>query len=554
MGTRTADATALGAASLGFDATAFREAPFPYLVLSAEGLIIEANAAAATFLDAPPSGLAGWPLLRFVAPDDRRAYLDFLYHAGRAPHHAKSLDLKGPAGLLPVRLHTTRTTNTKGAALFFTAIEDLRELRAAEASARTARALVEQRVAERNQELAAANDALREKIGECGRLELELRYKMQELSDADRAKDEFIAMLAHELRNPLAPIRNAVEVLKRKEISDRAVQWARDLIDRQVEHLKRLVDDLLDVSRIARGKIDLQRIPVDVAEVVERAVELSQPGIAVRHHHLDVRMPEAPVHVEGDRERLAQALANILNNAAKYTAPGGRIALDVRQDGSEARITVRDTGQGISDELLPRIFDAFTQGDRGLDRAEGGLGIGLTLVKRIIELHGGRVEARSEGPGRGAEFELRTPCCATVEASPSPQGRGADRPAPRRRVLVVDDNADAAETLMQLLELEGHQVRTACEGAAALRIAADFHPDALLLDIGLPGIDGRELARALRARPDTRDALIVAISGYGREEDIQRSRAAGFDHHLVKPVDLAALEAVLAGSASRTAT
>ncbi len=373
----------------------------------------------------------------------------------------------------------------------------------------------------------------------------EVRRVSDALKDADRRKDDFLAMLAHELRNPLAPVRTGFHILKNPAFpSDRAVR-VREMMERQVDHMVRLVDDLLDVGRILRGKIDLQTAPVDLATVVGRAVETTQPVIDTQGHEIRVDLPPAPVRVVGDADRLAQVFANLLNNAAKYTEKGGHIRVAVGRDGGSAVVRVSDDGVGMAPELLPRVWDLFTQAERSLDRSQGGLGLGLTLVRRLVEMHGGTVEARSEGLGRGSEFVVRLPAVEELAAS-SP---AAARPAPGRgrRVLVVDDNTDAADSLAMLLGLGGHDVRTAYHGQAALELAPAFRPDVVVLDIGLPGMSGYETAHWLRLQPDMDSVVLVALTGYGQDEDRRKSREAGFDHHLVKPVDPDALRALFEG-------
>jgi PAS domain S-box-containing protein len=369
------------------------------------------------------------------------------------------------------------------------------------------------------------------------------------LWEADRRKDEFLAMLAHELRNPLAPIRNAVHVLRLLGPLDSNLQRVRDVIGRQVLHLSRLVDDLLDVSRITRGMVMLRRAPVELAAILARAVETSRPLLDARRQELSVRLPAESLRVEADATRLAQVVSNLLNNAAKFTAEGGHVWLTAERQGGEAVVRVRDDGVGIPAELLPKVFDLFTQGDRSLARSEGGLGVGLTLVRSLVELHGGRALARSEGPGMGSEFEVRLPA---LDARPAP-ARGAEEsepqgrpPGPRRRVLVVDDNADVTDTMALLLKVDGHDVRTAPDGPTALAAAQAFRPEVVILDIGLPGMDGYEVARRLRQQGDLQKAMLVALTGYGQEEDRRRSQEAGFDAHLVKPADPAALQGLLA--------
>jgi signal transduction histidine kinase/DNA-binding response OmpR family regulator len=380
---------------------------------------------------------------------------------------------------------------------------------------------------------------------------LENAHLYQDVQQADRQKNEFLSMLAHELRNPLAPIRNAVHVMRLQGPGAPELQWARDVIDRQVKHMVRLVDDLLDISRITRGKIRLKLEPVDMAAVVAEAVEASRPVIEARRHGLEVSVAAEPLRVNGDAARLAQVLTNLLNNAAKYTDEGGRIWLTVVPEDGAVVARVRDTGVGIPAEALASVFNLFTQMDRSLDRSQGGLGIGLTLVRRLVEMHGGSVEARSEGPGRGSEFVVRLP---PFREEPVPADAGgadsAQAGSPGCRVLVVDDNVDAADSLAMLLRLGGCEVRLAHSGADAVEAAPVFRPQLVILDIGLPGMDGYEVARRLRADPVTRGAALVAVTGYGREEDRALSREAGFDHHLVKPVDFGLIRGVLASLAA----
>ncbi len=369
------------------------------------------------------------------------------------------------------------------------------------------------------------------------------------LKDSDRRKDEFLAMLAHELRNPLAPIRTSVQIVRAKSPAVPELQWATEVIERQVHQMARLVDDLLDVSRITRGKIELRKERVELAAIVRSAVEASRPLIENRGHELTVTVPSQPIHLEADPTRLAQVLLNLLNNAAKYMDRAGRIWLTAERAGDEVVIRVRDTGIGIPAEMLPRIFDLFTQVDRSLERAEGGLGIGLTLVRRLVEMHGGTVEAHSEGPGRGSEFVVRLPIAGPAEDR-EPQGAaggGDEAAAPAaRRILVVDDNQDAAESLGMLLRALGHEVRTAHDGLEAVRAVPDFRPDVVLLDIGMPKLNGYEAARQIREQPGGAALVLVALTGWGQEEDRRLSHEAGFDHHMTKPVELADLQKLLA--------
>ncbi len=384
------------------------------------------------------------------------------------------------------------------------------------------------------------------------RLEDDLRGHAEQLADADRRKDEFLAMLAHELRNPLAPLGTSLELLG-SPVSGR--ERFLDMAKRQVRHLVRLVDDLLDVSRITRGKITLRKEPVLLADVVARAVELARPLVDARGHALTVSLPPEPVRVEADAVRLTQVFANLLGNAAKYTPPRGSIWLTAECVGEEVAVRVRDTGVGLPPELLPHIFDLFVQGDASLDRTRGGLGIGLTLVRALVELHGGRVEARSAGLEKGSEFVAWLPALPgrLPELAAAPSAGAAGTASGRLNILLVEDHQDTAESLAAMLEGWGHGVQVAFDGLSALRAAAALAPDVVLSDLGLPGMDGYELARQLRQQPGFGRVLLVALSGYGREEDKRRALEAGFDHHLVKPPDMDVLQDLLAAVAAGSA-
>jgi PAS domain S-box-containing protein len=387
-------------------------------------------------------------------------------------------------------------------------------------------------------------------ITERKRLEDELRQRAQQLAAADRRKDEFLAMLAHELRNPLAPMCNALELLHRRSADTAIVEHARDLMQRQIHHMVRLVDDLLDASRITSGKITLRRERVTLDTIVTSAVETTRPTFVSRRQDLVVSLPPEAVWLEADATRLAEVVANLLENAAKYTEEGGHVWLTAERMGDELVLEVRDTGIGMSPDVLAHAFDLFSQGERTLDRPESGLGIGLTLVRSLVELHGGRVRAESEGRGRGSVFTVSLPVPPAAEQPrdiPHLRVGGSPLASPgSRRVLVVDDNLDTAESSSLLLEIEGHDVRVAHNGPEAIEIARSFAPDVILLDIGLPGMDGYAVARVLRAAPDLAHCRIIAVSGYGQAEDRHRSREAGFDRHLVKPVEADVLREVLA--------
>jgi PAS domain S-box-containing protein len=370
------------------------------------------------------------------------------------------------------------------------------------------------------------------------------RRQLQHLEQAARNVNEFLAMLAHELRNPLAPIRAAADAMARLPPDAARFEELRRIIERQAAQLSRIVEDMVDISRVTRGALSLQRAPLALADVAHAAVETVRPAVEAARHRLAVELPGAPLTVEGDAHRLTQLLTNLLSNAARYTPPGGDIALRLRAERGQAVVTVTDNGRGIEPQIRDRIFDMFVQGRPPLERVGGGLGVGLALARRIAELHGGTLEARSEGENRGSEFTLRLPLAAGAPQAAAPAASAAARTA-ARRVLIVDDNADAAVTLELLLQSLGHETRVAHDGAAALEAAARFRPDIVLLDIGLPGIDGYEVARRLREANPERPLRIVAVTGWGAEADRRRSEQAGFDLHLVKPLDPEALSQAL---------
>jgi len=420
-------------------------------------------------------------------------------------------------------------------------------------------------LAQANAELAQANRTLQAEIAE--------RVKAQEaLEAADRRKDDFLAMLSHELRNPLAAIQGSIELMQRKSIDDVELQWARDVVARQNRHLTRLIEDLLDVSRITRGNLNLQKEPVEIREVAQLAVETARPLIEARRHQLTVALPELPLHVEGDPVRLTQVISNLLTNAAKYTDEGGRIDLLVERESGEGAgqrvvIRVKDNGRGIAPDDIPRLFEPSTHEERLNSGAHGGLGIGLIVVRGLVEMHGGVVEACSDGPDRGSIFSVKLPLlpveALTFTVAPAPTrevtpttavapGSGAETEQAPLRILVVDDNQDSAISMTLLLELQGHEVHVAHAGPAALRVASDKRPDVILLDIGMPGMNGYEVAKQLRAQHEFADTLLVAITGYGRASDVKQTQSAGFDYHLVKPVDYEKLQAVLATRPAKT--
>ncbi|MCY1071577.1 response regulator [Nannocystis sp. RBIL2] len=400
-----------------------------------------------------------------------------------------------------------------------------------------------------NAGLAEANRTLAAEVAERLRAEEALRHTHEQLREADRQKDEFLAMLAHELRNPLAPIHSAVELMGVKEIEDPEIRWCRDVIERQTEQLHRLVDDLLDVSRITQGKIKLQSAPLEVAAVISRALETTRPLIDARRHQIAVSAPDDPIWIEGDRTRLTQVVGNLLNNAAKYTPEGGQIRLTVELAGPDALVLIRvaDSGTGISGEMLPKVFELFTQVDRTVHQAQGGLGIGLALVRRLVELHGGSVAAHSEGPGKGSEFTVKLPLLRReTAAEPAPATQAAPAPSPTaRKVLVVDDNVDAALSLAGLLKVSGNIVETAYDGLQGIDAADRFRPEVIFLDLGMPKLDGFGAASWIRSQPWAEDVLLIAVTGWGQEDVRTRTQQSGFDAHLVKPVNFAKLSRLM---------
>jgi PAS domain S-box-containing protein len=390
-------------------------------------------------------------------------------------------------------------------------------------------------------------------ITERSRLQRLTQEQAAALADLDRRKDEFLAMLSHELRNPLAPILNAALLLRLHSnrnrlhgIENPVLQQSASIIERQVGQLARIVDELLEVSRITTGRIQLHQERIALGVVVDNAVATVRSLIDQRKHELTLSVPTQAIWLHADAARLEQVVVNLLTNAAKYTDPGGHVWLTVQQEGGEAVLRVRDTGVGIAPEILPRIFDLFTQAERSLDRSQGGLGIGLALVQRLVELHGGTVAA-SSALGQGSEFVVRLPVVPPPEPQPSlPPTEKAQPTRPSMRVLVVDDNVDTVTTLAMLVQESGHEVRTAYDGSAVLEAALDYRPDVVLLDIGLPGLNGFEVAKQLRQQPVLHNAVLVALTGYGRDSDRQRSQEAGFDHHLVKPGDFGKVLEILA--------
>lgn len=374
-----------------------------------------------------------------------------------------------------------------------------------------------------------------------------LRQQAERLQEADRRKNEFLALLGHELRNPLGAISNATELKRMLDPRTPEYQEAQGIVERQLRHMERLVDDLLDVARIGRGAIELRRELVDWAAVAQQAVETARPLIEANRHTIDIRLPEQPLRLYGDPARLQQILSNLLINAAKYTPSGGRIVFSTERRNHQVVVRVADNGIGISAEMLPHVFDMFAQDELARRHAEGGLGLGLSLTRSLTELHGGQVEVFSDGPGRGSEFRVHLPCVEATAAAPEPPAAPAKRTANRQaKVMVVDDNRDVAQTLASLIKHHGYQVEIAHDGPSAVERAAEYRPDLLLIDIGLPGIDGYEVARRLRSLNGFDKAVLAALTGFGQEEHRQRAEEAGFDHRLVKPLRSETLLALLA--------
>jgi PAS domain S-box-containing protein len=520
------------------------------MTITSGATILCANARIVGLLAIPQRDVVGRVLTDFVFPDDVETFRAVLAQATAGSSKGEVRVVTADGRPVPVLLSISAVRPDPD--LKYTVVmTDLTPLKEAQAELHRANQELEDRVADRTRKLSEANDALRAEIARRRGLETDLRRTAALLLEADHSKDEFLSMLAHELRNPLAPLVTVLELLRRVTPDNPRAQRYADVIARQVTNLTRLVDDLLEVSRIKHRAITLRKEDVDLASVVSAAVDAVRPAMAASAHELSVVLPEQPVHVRADSTRLEQVVVNLLNNASKYTPPGGHIGIEVERSGEEAIVRVRDDGVGIAAELLPRIFDLFVQADRSLDRAQGGLGIGLTLVKSLVEMHHGTVDVQSAGPGKGSVFTVRLPVLAARDAAVEARTASAARQVERdndtvtRRVLIVEDNPDAAETLCELLTSWGCEVRAAANGTDAFGLAAAFEPNVVLIDIGLPGMDGYEVARRLRGRPRSavpdEDAssppLLIGLSGYSQETDRRRGLEAGFDYQLVKPAD-----------------
>ena len=487
---------------------------------TADGTIIYTNRCFAEMLGVPLANLPGKALKDSVAEHDRLTLLTLL-GAGLDGGGSAELRLRrADRNTLPV-LVTASLLQHEGQVLCLVVTD-----------------LTQQKAQEHEREMLVQAQAARYAAEQAAAV----------LREADRRKDEFLAMLAHELRNPLASLRSGLQVLNVIGSPNLEPRRTREMMGRQVENLVRLVDDLLDVGRVTQGKIRLQLDVADLTTVALRAVESCRAAFDERGQRLHLALPDAPVPVEVDLVRAAQVLINLLSNSCKFTPQGGQVWLAVERDGGSGVVRVRDTGRGIAAEMLPKVFELFMQADPSASRIEGGLGIGLTLSRRLMEMHGGSLTAASAGLGHGSEFTARFPLAAAPEKPLVSTTAQAGRTPPPRRILIVDDNQDAAESLAMLLELMGHVVRQAHDGMQALAAAHEFIPDLVLLDIGLPGMSGYDVAHALRGHPLFRETRLIALTGYGSDEDRHRSRAAGFHHHLVKPVELAALEPILAAT------
>ena len=481
-----------------------------------DGRIQSWNAGATRIFGYQESEVIGKPITIIIPPElheEERRILD-LVRRGERVDHFDTIRLTKDGRRIAISLTVSPVRDSKGTIV---------------GASKVARDVSERK---------AAEQALRES-------ELRLRASEQALRDADRRKDEFLALLAHELRNPLAPIRYALAANKKEGRTPEQQKRAEEVIERQVTHMSRLLDDLLDVSRITRGTLELKKSPTELTLVVGSAIETARPVLDSKRHTLALDLPKQAVRLDADAVRLAQVFSNLLINAAKYTDPGGRIQLRAAQQGSELLVAISDNGIGISDEMKPRLFTLFSQAQSAIDRSEGGLGVGLSLVRGLVSLHGGTVEAASDGPGKGSVFTVQIPLGRALECLESDAAADLPVPGAGLKILVVDDSRDAADTCAILLELSGHHVQTAYTGQRALELAESFRPHVLLLDIGLPDFDGYQLAKKIRATPWGRGAVLIAVTGWGQEADRRRAFEAGFDQHLTKPIAAETVESLI---------
>ena len=508
----------------------FDFAPIAYFTLDRNGVVKEANLISCSLLQVERARLIGLPLLSFVADLDRPAFLDHLRLCRTGALEVSSeLNVKSRSGkTLPVLL-TSRLAATGDIDVVRTVMADTSAQRQAEADIRDLNATLEQRVRERTAELVRANENLRHEV-------LQRQAAESALQKADRTKDDFLAMLGHELRNPLGTLLQAIELWRSGNTAASRLEQVEAIAVRQVRHIARLVDDLLDVSRISRGKIALRKRPTDLAELVRDVVRDLKGGFEAAGLELVVEGAESSTWVDADPVRIAQVIGNLLHNARKFTPRGGKATIVLDRDCSVALLKVVDTGIGIEPENIDRVFTTFYQSDRSLDRTAGGLGLGLALVKGLIDLHGGTVRVSSAGANKGAEFAIELPACP----APPPQSQKAPvkRERGRYRVLVIDDHRDTLQTMNALLARLGQETVTAESGEEALKAAANFRPDVILSDIGLPGMDGYAIARRIRTDPSLRPRRLVAVTGYGQPADQERAFEAGFDQHLTKPVGM----------------
>lgn len=514
-----------------------QHAPMPIaMVEGAAHLVRYANSAFCRLMDQPEEELVGTSLSELLPEGDECVMLaDRVFRTGEAEsQYSQTHPVFWSWTMWPVMVNERPV----GIMIQVTESTEFREKTVAMNEALMLGSLRQHELAEAAEVL---NEHLRTEMTKRRLVETSLVTRATELAVADRSKDEFLAMLAHELRNPLAPLRNAAEILRAANTSEDEREQAQIIIGRQIENMSRMIEDLLDVSRITEGKIELRRHPVALETVLAAATSLARPGIASRGQELTVSLPTEPIFLNADATRLEQIFNNLLGNACKYSGAGARIWLSAeRSEGTqppEVTIRVRDDGIGISPEVLPYVFDLFVQASRTLDRVHGGLGIGLTLVQRLVKLHGGSVEAHSSGLGSGSEFIVRLPILSDAPP-PSSLPDSSAAPEPARRILIVDDNTDSARTLAILQRRRGHEIRTAFTGHDAVAVAAAFLPEVVLLDVGLPGMDGYEVARQLRSMPALAGVFIIAMTGYGSAEDRNTAKEAGFDEYLVKPVDL----------------